>query len=428
MNGQQLIQDIFNLGKDGAVSNEKYIYDALDKKLISDILARLIADKKTGVVSVYCCLSESNESGKKSTLTKIYACSKNNCQLKPSLEKLLAYCSNKSDFKFMSDSFKNVLINKLNKLGRLELGKKLINSKTNTKKRVTLNDKKFLISLINEVLEINLNELKIDNLNDNDSTRKNKVTKVESFNSLLILLFDLIAIPTIFNHFLSVPENNALNITQTESFIKCYDQFDEQPDRQRWHPDSYLANKLIQEDANLLGYNKYLGVSFLPCLFCNVFLDTFNFDYRGRPSKLDESWRFPTNTENNEELNENFTRVRNEIRRKVPITHLNPKTIDPCRVSPQTLYSDDICHLVKFLSNHHNNNKLLNSYNNQRIKNFSNLINDLKCKRDFSLAGIFQNKCIFCLSDQININNNNRLMRALSLNRNPVCRECEHAN
>lgn len=426
MNSQQLIQDIFNLGNNVAVFNEKYIYDALDKKLISDMFARLIADKKTGVVSVYFRLFESNKSEKQSTLTKIYACSKNNCQLEPSVKKLLAYCSNKSGFKFMSDSFRSLLVKKLNKLGTNVLAKKLINSKTNTKRRVTLNDKNLLISLINEVLEINLEELIIDNLRDNDLTRRKKVKQVESFNSLLILLFDLIAIPTLFNHFLRPKKNDSNGKKESFIDIKCYDQYEDQPERQRWHPDSFLANKLIQNEDSL-DNNKYLGVSFLPCLFCGVFLDTFNIDYRGRPSRLDESWRFPTNTENNEELNENLTRVRNEIRNNVPITHLRPKTVDPCCVSPQTLYSDDICHLVKFFRNHHNNNQVLLSYKNGRIRNFLKLLNDLKCKRDLSLAGIFQDGCNFCLSDQVNINNNNRLMRAFSHNSNQVCTECENA-
>ena len=425
MNNQELIREIYSLNLTRhAVNTEKYIYDDMPKKLLNDMFARLLADKKTGVVSVYFRLSDKlNE--KKSPLTKIYVCTKNNCSILKTTRNLHAYCSNinKSDykqFKFMSESFKNELAKKLKKLGKNNIHQKIMSSKTNSKKRVVLHDKDLLIELINEIRTINLDELRI-HPNDDPRTREKKAKKLDTLNSLIILLFDLIAIPTIFNHYITKPELNKNSNTSKESFIECYDQHTDQPEDQQWHPDSLLAHKVHENvDAMSRAHNNYLGVSFLPCLFCSIFLDTFNFDYRGRPETLYSTWRFPPNTETRQDLNVNFTQARDKIINNEPLTHLRAKTFDPCLVSTQNLYCDDICHLVNFFYGHHNNNRVLASFKNQVINNFLELIIDLKRIRDITLD---QNRCVDCLRRQLTINNNNRLQRRMSHN-GTDCHEC----
>ena len=62
-----------------------------------------------------------------------------------------------------------------------------------------------------------------------------------------------------------------------------------------------------------------MGASFLPCLFCSIFLDTFNFSYRGRTCKLESSWRLPVHSKRLEHLNKNLNTIRNQLIQNLPI-------------------------------------------------------------------------------------------------------------
>ena len=202
--------------------------------------------------------------------------------------------------------------------------------------------------------------------------------KVQELHGLLILIFDLISLPSLFDQFIETNENTP---------IECFDQHGDQYKNKRWHPDSNLAQKLIRiVDQISLDHNNYMGVSFLPCLFCSIFLDTLNFSYRGRTCKLEASWRLPVHTKRLESLNKNLNAIRNQLENNVPIQTYSrlPETIQPLS-QYNGLYSDDICHMVDFFQQNQNSNKILNSFNNGQ---FNQLIIDLMRLRDSALEAV----------------------------------------
>ena len=208
----------------------------------------------------------------------------------------------------------------------------------------------------------------------------------------------MISLPTLFSQFIETNENTS---------IECFEQHGAQPGNKRWHPDANLAQKLNQTiDIYSLAHNNYMGVSFLPCLFCSIILDTFNLSYRGRTWTLDCSWKLPIQTRRLKRLNKKLKRTRNQLQKKMPI-QVYPRLLDT--IQPLTQYngqySDDISHLIDFFKDHSNSNKLLLSYNNEKINQFNQFLIELKYLRDSALEAIktsLESICLESRSNQMN--------------------------
>lgn len=61
------------------------------------------------------------------------------------------------------------------------------------------------------------------------------------------------------------------------------------------HPDSILAIGLHTGTENL--QNRYIGTTYLCCIYCSLFLDCYQFEFSGTSAEFDTTWRIPPNTQ-----------------------------------------------------------------------------------------------------------------------------------
>jgi hypothetical protein len=382
---------------DNAVESEKYVYENMPKRLISDSITRLLAYRKKGVVAAYLEL-EKLES--KDMVKRIFVCSKNhakkNNKLKNQTENLLRYCRNmcqcdgkKCKCKFLTESLKNRLAEKLKELKRLQLSERL-------KQNPKLPDKDVLIQVFMDLLEI-LNGIETDpntlpNIFEEEEEEKRtksehekiisiekRKKKMDHLRFILILFCDCITLPSIFNYFIEKTIEIPIHA------------FDQNADRTK-HSDTLMAQiVLTQVEKTSLSYNKYIGLSFMPCFYCSIVFESYGFEYRGRVGKLFTSWTCPD--EMNEFLSEHFTTIYLKLKNEAnaTISNYESKTRDLCQAPHQVLYSDDICHLARFCSETQlkiddSNNKIIKSSNNETLKDICTLMPRLKKFRDFLIV------------------------------------------
>ena len=84
--------------------NAKYLYNQMEVRIISDAIARLLANKMTGVVSIYLDLESVQ---KKLRLKKVFFCSKQNGLSVEDVSNLVRYCFSKPRNRFLPDKLKN---------------------------------------------------------------------------------------------------------------------------------------------------------------------------------------------------------------------------------------------------------------------------------------------------------------------------------
>jgi hypothetical protein len=119
-------------------------------------------------------------------------------------------------------------------------------------------------------------------------------------------------------------------------------------DFEKQHPDTVMASKII--DNNSL--NKYIGVSFLCCIFCSIYLESCGFRFRGRCKRFYRDWGIPANT--NDDFTKNLDLFRKNIEKQENGTvEFSDRDRGECidHFCPQIyeLYSDDICQFYDFL-------------------------------------------------------------------------------
>ena len=97
----------------------------------------------------------------------------------------------------------------------------------------------------------------------------NRINWREKIHYLLLILTDILLLPDIFQRHFDIPENLddfiALNMIAHNN--------DHNNDGLNIHPDSFLACQLAAENFS----NRYIGTTFLCCIYCSIFLDCHNF-------------------------------------------------------------------------------------------------------------------------------------------------------
>jgi hypothetical protein len=362
------------------------------KNIISDCLARLLNDNETKCVSVYLHLNQTDSY--KDTLEKLYFCSKlsqsENC-FREKVLNLLNYCTNTnrngdqhiySNIKILSDSLKSKII------GRIKKFQNTPNHfdsciKHNLKKKNPINDLDFLKNLVLGMYKYN------HSVSPDDNYEKNK--KIALYYTLIIV-FDLLTIPSLFEYCFSI--NSSSQDLNLDNKIKC---FMNQANDTNQHPDSVIAYKISTlVSSNSLDNNRYVGVSIMPCFYCKLFLESFNFDFRGLTSTIYKLWQIPTRNENENERVDTITTFFNTFNEKLQgyIVKLRNKEElmssrgEECCQRTCLHMSDDIDVCFKFLKrqNDISNSAFFGSLNQNEkneVINFSNLIEVLYEKRSF---------------------------------------------
>jgi hypothetical protein len=356
------------------------------KNIISDCLARLLNDNESKCVSVYLHLEKTNSD--KDILEKLYFCSKSNQNENGFREKvlnLLNYCLNSnrngSEIKFFSDSMKNRIIDKIKRFQNTTYHSDLCYKHT-LKKKNPINDLDFLKNLVLGMYKYNPDQNDID-----------KEGKINAFYYTLIIVFDLLTIPSLFEHYFSI--NSFGQDLNLDKKIKV---FINQKNDTNQHPDSVIAYKistLVSLDS--LNYNRYVGVSLMPCFYCKLFLESFKFGFRGLTSTIYKLWQIPTRNEN--ETDHTITAFFNTFNAKLEDhieklrknkTFSSDKSEDRCQRTCIHMSDDiDVCYnFLNFCKQKpdFNNNSFFNSFDqNERkeVKSFSDLINVLYNKRSF---------------------------------------------
>jgi hypothetical protein len=391
---------------DNAVEREKYVYENMPKRLISDSITRLLADGENGVVAAYLELEKLESKDK---VKRIFVCSKNQSKqlnkLKDETENLLRYCRNKCQCgetckcKFLTESLRKELAKKLDKLTMQQLSKKR-RLQLRTEKFPKLTDKEVLIQVSIDLLEI-LNGFETDpntlpNIFEEKETKSEhekiisidkRKKKVDHLRFILILFCDCITLPSIFNYF--IEKNNEIPIHA----------FDQNADHTK-HPDTLMAQIVSAQVENTsLSYNKYIGVSFMPCFYCSIVFESFGFEYRGRVGKLFKSWTCPD--EMNEFLSENFKTIYDGLINEPNVkSNYGSKKRDLCQAPLQGLYNDDICHLARFCSETQlkiddSNNKIIDT---ETLKDICTLVPRLKKFKDFLICSVNEENLPSCIS------------------------------
>jgi hypothetical protein len=362
------------------------------KNIISDCLARLLNDNETKCVSVY--LHLKNAGSDKDFLEELYFCSKssqNEDVFREKVLNLLNYCTNTNrngdqqrdnNIQILSDSMKKKIIGKLIKFQNTSNHFDLC-IKYNLKNKIPINELDFLKNLILGMYKYN------HSVNSNANDEKNK--KIALYYTLIIV-FDLLALPSLFEYCFSINSSSqGLNLNNK---IKC---FTNQENDTNQHPDSVIAYKISTlVSTNSLDYNRYVGVSLMPCLYCKLFLESFKFDFRGLTSTIYKLWKIPTRNENeNERFNTITTffdtfnkKLQDHIEKLKNNQELLSDRMEECCQRTCIHMSDDIDVFFEFLKRQQAiiNNAFFSRFNQNeknQVIDFSNLIKVLYEKRSF---------------------------------------------
>ena len=293
---------------------EKYIYDEMMINTISDSLARILANKHTGIVSIY--LDTNKQANGTFRLNRVLYCSRqndlNNRLAEEDVSNLIRYCFNQSVDRFIPDKLKRRL---------------LANLVGTTNMRLYISDFEqkdaYFMQNVHESL---LNSLsKLESLEDEH--------RIKFFHNILLIYFDLIILPIVFGDIFE-PDQNVDDV----QFLRI----DNGSYENNQHPEATLASHVLNEGSQM--QNRYIGASFLPCILCSELLDVFNFDYRGRSGTFSQRWEIPRilGEKGEKILEEHFKNVINNESNATKNRLIDrwPQTRDQ--------YSDDICNILDY--------------------------------------------------------------------------------
>ena len=307
-----LIQLRFMLDRTVSIlRREKYLYGNMIAKILSDILARCLANRETGVVAIYLDIH-----GR--ALRRVFFCSQNNNVTREEVLNLIRYGFNQPGDRFMSNILKRRIASHLNR-GPNDLVRFLMDPRHN--------DIDFLFQMT-------------QNLFNCIETAAFETDNISTLHFLIITYLDFVMLPILFGDiFEQNPNQNyeTLDCVRVETALRPND---------LEHPEAILACHLRKIQTDIVNYNvPYIGVSFLSCVLCSELFDAFNYDYRGRSGDYENRWQIPINAdaESLRIILEHFAIIRNRAAHIFRVVDANSET--------QGQMSDDLSHFRDFFVN-----------------------------------------------------------------------------
>ena len=151
------------------------------------------------------------------------------------------------------------------------------------------------------------------------------------------------------------------------------------------HPNTFIVSQL-RSDPDFVTFkeiNNYIGVSFMCCILCSIYLESFSLEFRGKCKRFFRDWDFDGNE--NEALKTNLSKFCDAIQNHqgvlVNLTDRDRET-DPFCGQINDLCSDDMCLMFRFIRPIFQNDAFFDLFN-------LDLIDYLKERRD----GLLKNPC-----------------------------------
>jgi hypothetical protein len=371
---------------ENAVEKTKYkLSEGFELKcLLSDSIARLLKDGKTHCCSVYLDL-EKRENTTKDYLKKIYACAKmhqDEQDFRKNVFNILKFCSNPEmtyDINFLSQSKKTSILDKIKKFTNYASASKEKNNSSNSetllKQKMNNKNKMKELVLIKKIVK-GVNEFQLS-----ENVEKNQI---ESLYFLIIFIFDLITLPDLFKHNFLI--DSADNDVRLEEKISCF--FPESVKFTDQHPDSVIAYKLSTLPLNSPKYNRYVGVSLMPCLYCHLFLESFDFEFRGLASTIHKRWLMPKGNETiTEVIFDNFNKKLENLKKTLEREEnfLPTKNKDTCQHTCKNM-SDDVSVYYNFLKNNGSNMFIKSLFTDEIVEDILKVLYD---KREICVRNLY---------------------------------------
>ena len=254
---------------------EKYMYDHMITKMVSDILARCLANRETGVVAIHVDI-------RGRALRRVFFCSQNNNVTQEQVLNLSRYGFNQQPHRFMSDILKRRIALHLNRGGPNDLVRFLMDPRHN--------DIDFLFQMT-------------QNLFNCIETAAFETDCISSLHFLIITYLDFVMLPILFGDIFGPEPNRQHQNFEAQHCVRVGDtcehfqaQLTARPDDLE-HPEAKLACHLRIQPDIVNNYVPYIGVSFLSCVLCSELLDAFNCEYRGRSGDYENRWQIPRNAD-----------------------------------------------------------------------------------------------------------------------------------
>ena len=219
---------------------------------------------------------------KKFILNKIYFSSKretDNSQKR--IQDIIAYCFNEETKNFIDSNIKQRIKDIL-----IEHDENFVADIATNEQ---ISDSDFLELLGNYFYQHEITLGKAFGNIDKEKTR-------QKLHYCLLIVFDLLVLRDIFERHFTKHENFTIQPFMHEDINY----------KGVVHPDSLLASALMHTEKTEKLKNRYIGTTFLCCIYCSIFLDCHSFEFSGTSEEFETSWKIPPECKDNQEFCQNF--------------------------------------------------------------------------------------------------------------------------